>query len=286
MGVAMTFWGGNWACAKMLEPLMGTSSLVFYRFFFAALGFLPLILYKKISFRLTKKEMGIMALCSVLMGIYQVIFFIGLHEGLPGAGGVLVTTMSPLITFALMAIIKRKGLEKKEWMGIGLGGLSAVFFLKLWTLNTQTLFDAGNSYFLIAALTWSVLTIVSQRLKISSLLYNFYAFGLVTPFLVIGTPIHELLSVCHQGLNFWIPMGFIVICGTVFSTTLYFFVTKTSGAKVAASYIFLVPTSAMIFAVLLLHEKPTWQTIVGGLLALAGVYILNSSSIKPEKETI
>jgi drug/metabolite transporter (DMT)-like permease len=257
---------------------MPVKILVFYRFFFAALGFLPILLYKRTSFRLSKKNAGLMLVCSLIMGLYQYLFFKGLHVGLAGAGGVLVTTLSPLITFFCMALIKQKGLRLKEWVGLGLGVSSAVFFLQVWTLNMTHILDSGNGYFLAAALSWSLLTIVSQHTTMSSLLYNFYAFAIVSPLFIFGQSLHDIAMIFHQGSLFWLNMGFIVCCGTLFSTTMYFYITQKHGAKEASSYIFLVPTMALLFSFIFLHEKPSIWTVIGGGLALAGVYVLNQKN--------
>jgi len=275
MAIAMAFWGGNWVAGKIIEPMMPVRILVFYRFFFASLGFLPILLVTKTSFRLSKKNTGLMIICSVLMGVYQYLFFKGLHVGFAGAGGVLVTTLNPIVTFFLMALLKQKWLSKREWLGLGLGASSAVFFLQLWTLNLSHMLDSGNAYFLAASLTWSLLTIVSQYTTMSSVLYNFYAFAIVSPIFLIGAAKHDVLSVFHQSPLFWLNMGFIVIFGTVFSTTMYFYITQKQGAKAASSYIFLVPAMAMCFSFIFLNERPTWPTLIGGALALSGVYILN-----------
>ena len=275
MIIAMIFWGGNWVSAKLIEPTMPVNIVVFYRFFFAGLGFLPLLFFRKISFRLTPKQCGMMGLCSLLMGTYQLFFFKGLHEGFAGAGGVLVTTLNPLFTFFLMAIIKRKSLQSREWIGLSLGIASAVFFLQLWSLNSHVIFDSGNIYFLTAACIWSVLTMISQTITVNTLLYTFYAFTLVSPLFLIGAKRSDILSILHQSPIFWLNLGLIVVFGTVFSTTMYFYVTQKLGAKIASSYIFLVPSSAILFAWIFLHEIPTFPTLIGGALALSAVYALN-----------
>lgn len=278
MTAAMAFWGANWTCAKILEPLLPVHVLVFYRFFFAALGFLPIIFFQGISFKIPKKAIPIMVLCSAMMGVYQYLFFKGLHVGLAGAGGVLVTTLNPVMTFALMAILKKKWLSHREWLGSGLGLISTLCFLKLWALDFTGLFDSGNLFFLGAAFSWAILTILSQNVGISSLLYNFYAFGLVAPLFLIGHPLKDLGLVLTMNWVFWVNMGFIVIFGTIFSTTFYFMVAQTHGAKKAASYIFLVPVMAMATSMVVLKESPSIATIMGGCFALTGVYVLNRQS--------
>jgi len=48
------------------------------------------------------------------------------------------------------------------------------------------------------------------------------------------------------------------------------------GGKLASSFFFLVPLSAIIFSKVFLNEKITFSLIMGGVLGLIAVYILNS----------
>jgi drug/metabolite transporter (DMT)-like permease len=154
-----------------------------------------------------------------------------------------------------------------------MGALSAVFFLHLWTLDIRMVFQFGNAYFLAAALCWAFVTIVSQRVTASPFVYSFYAFGLVTPVLFFMAS--DVGIVLQLGWNFWGNMILIVGLGSLFATSVYFSAAQRFGAKWASLFLFVVPSSAVVFSFFMLGEIPTWPTIVGGVLALSGVYVLN-----------
>jgi drug/metabolite transporter (DMT)-like permease len=275
MVFAMFFWAANWTTAKLVSGMMPAQTLIFYRFFLSIFAFLPLLFLKKISLKLSAKQAIVVGLSSLAMGLYQWFFFKGLYLGAAGNGGVIVTSLNPLFTFCIAAMLRKKALSKKEVIGLTLGLLGAVFFLELWHVDSAALMHSGTVYFIAAALLWSFLSIIGQFSTVPPLAYTFYAFAAVTPLFLIGTSYADLALIGNMGLSFWLNMGFIVIFGTVFSTTSFFYATQRLGAKSAASFLFLVPVMAVIIAAIVLGEALTWPTAVGGTLALLGVYILN-----------
>lgn len=253
MTLAMVAWGANWTGAKIISGYTSTQVLVFYRFLFSALAVAPIIFWRRLSFRVATQVWPILILSSALMGLYQWFYFKGVHVGLAGVGGVLVTTLNPLMTFAIEAVIKRKSIETREWIGLGFGVISAVFFLQLWQFDWGHFLGSGTAYFLAAALTWSVLSLMGQHARLSPIVYTFYVALLITPVLLIGVDVATLGSVFQFDATFWIWMIFLSTLGYGFATTLFFLANQKLGAKTAASFMFLVPTSALLVALVFLH---------------------------------
>lgn len=285
MLLAMICWGANWTGAKLIADAAPPQVLIFYRFLFSAVTFLPLLFYKRLSLTLSKSQWFIIGGSSVLMAVYQWFFFRGLHFGLASAGGVMVTTLNPLMTWAIEAVRLRRAVSGKELFGLMLGVLSAVFFLRLWQFDPAYLLNSGTVYFVLAAFCWSVISIIGQYVKISTLVYTFYMFAIVTPFLLIGTTATDVVNVTRAGAVFWFNLAFIATIGTVFATTLFFLANQKLGARTASSFIFLVPASAALIAWLVLGEQLPWTTITGGVLALGGVYSLNYGVLTKKTET-
>ena len=144
MALAMVFWGANWTAAKMISTAAPIQVLVFYRFLFSALALAPVVIYNRLSFRIPQNIWPVLILSSFLMGAYQWFYFEGVHLGLAGIGGVLVTTLNPLFTFAIESIINRKALEIREMIGLGFGVISAIFFCSFGNLTGSNLWDLAQ----------------------------------------------------------------------------------------------------------------------------------------------
>ena len=95
------------------------------------------------------------------------------------------------------------------------------------------------------------------------------------PTVLIGIDISEITVLKEAGSVFWGNMIYLALIGTIFSTTIFWYATQKIGAHKASSYIYLVPFFAVIIAVIILSEPIILNNLIGGLLAMTGVYLLN-----------
>lgn len=275
--VAMLFWGGSWTSAKIITTSAASEVLVFWRFLVTFLSFIPLIFIMRIPLRINRTGLLQILAGTFFLVTYNLLFFTGLKTGLAGAGGVIVTTLNPALTFCISAILFRKSIGKKELLGLLLGFAGGMVLIQIWNIGTGKLLDGGNMFFLLAAAVWASLSIVSHQSKdnMSPFAFSFYVYGLsalVDFFIAIP---HGVFDMASMSTAFWLNILFLSIGATTFATTAYFFAASQLGANKASSFTFLVPTSAVFFSWIFLGEVPTVPTIIGGIMALAAVYVIN-----------
>lgn len=275
--LGMISWGMSWISAKLLTGIAEPEVLVFWRFFITWVTYIPVMYIIREKFSISPKGLLTAALTALLMVLYNEMFFTGLINGLAGAGGVMVTTLVPILTFTIGCIITLKRPSLKDSLGLLLGFSGACIIMQIWHLDTAQLFKSGNVYFLIAALTWATLTHLSTRARNYTSAYTF------TFYLFLFTTVFDYILVYSKGMtisipvdsNFIINMGLLAVGATTFGTTIYFLATAKLGGQKASSFIFLVPLIALIFSFLILDEPITLNTIIGGLSAITAVYIIN-----------
>jgi len=280
MTLAMVAWGETWVSAKILGEYLSANELIFWRFFFTTLGMLFVLAFFKIGFRESLKELLIALVSAIILAFYNNFFFLGTKYGLASFGGIFVTTLNPIITYFLVAILSKNSFSKLEYLGLFMGILGAVFMLRLWDFDLGKIFSPGNIYFLLAAVTWPILTIVSSKQKMkSAIIFSFYMFGF-TSLIDLFFLKFELTNIFIFDTKFWFNLLLLSLWGTTFATTIYFIGVLKLGSNVASSFFFMVPLSALVFSMLFLHEKATLNLIIGGVLGLIAVYILNYAKIK------
>ena len=71
----------------------------------------------------------------------------------------------------------------------------------------------------------------------------------------------------------------ISILATTFATSIYFIRINKLGTKEVSSFIFLVPSSALIISAIFLDEKITYNTVLGTICTIIAIYILNNLNI-------
>ncbi|MCK6381675.1 MAG: DMT family transporter [Leptospiraceae bacterium] len=281
----MVTWGISWASGKVLSNYAEPEVIIFWRFLATFLSLFPIVILFKESFRLTFQSFLYVSLGAIFYLIYNQFFFEGLKSGLAGAGGVLVTTLNPILTFLLITIAKKTWLSVKESIGLGIGIFGGIVLLELYDGNFRKIFISGNLYFLFASLTWAFLTITGQKSKekIHPIVFSFYVYffsTLIDFFLAIPYKIEKVFSFDSI---FWWNIFYLSVISTTFGTTVYFFASGKLGSKRASTFIFIVPFTALVSANIFLGEELKVSTILGGSLAVLAVFILNKKSVSIRK---
>ena len=278
MILAMVAWGSTWVSAKILMRYFDAYSLIFWRFFFSALGLSVVLIFGKIGFKIDAKGLFLAFVSALGLMAYNYFFFVGTHYGQAGFGGVLVTTLNPILTFLFIAIIGRKFLEVKDVVALIFGAVGVLIILKIWQLDIS--YSRGVTYFLLAATTWPLITIVSSYFKKgSALVFSFYMFsftsiGVLVMFLNLKVPSLAILDVIG-----WVNILALSLYGTTFGTSIYFMATSIWGAKKASGYFFLVPITAVFFASIFLDERVDIFTVIGGMFTILAIYQLNGYNL-------
>lgn len=275
--VSMFAWGVNWPSAKILSSYGSSINIGFIRFVLTFIGLLPILLFWEKPLAIKREGIPTLLLAGACMTLYSFLFFQGLRYGLPGAGGVLVTTLNPVIAYALGLVLSRKMPTRKEQIGLALGVLAGCLLLKIWA-NVEEVFSLGNIYFLLATFTWAVLSKFTSKASLYSFpgsfslwMYLLCSFALFA----LADKVELVQIITTSDWIFWSNMFFSAVITTSLATTFYFFATSQIGAEKASSFIFLVPASAALTAWLVLDEVIYWNTIVGGLLGVLAVIAIN-----------
>lgn len=280
--ISMVIWGLSWPSNKVLKTFGNPFTLGFLRYVLVIVSMIPLLLYMKVNFRISRFGVLFVVISGLLMSVYNFTFLQGLQEGNAGAGGILVTTLNPIMAYSLGLLLAWRKPKINEAIGILLGAIAGVVLLQLWN-NLNIFQNIGNALFLASAILWAIMSKFSSR---SSEFGNPLAFtwwmyvvtlAALLPFVdfnAVGTLLHNSESA------FWGNLIFGSVIVTSFATTMYFYATSQIGAERASSFIFTVPLCAGISSFFILGEQLHWYTIAGGCLGIAAVYVLNR---KPKK---
>lgn len=279
---AMVLWGLSWPTAKIVTRFAGEYTLLFWRFFLTTLGMIPLMFYFKQSFKFSLQGLKYIALGTFFILTYNLFFFLGLRYGLSGLGGVLVTTLNPILTFFIVALISKKGFSTYQMLGLLMALIGGGLIIRLWEVDMVSLLQGGNLFFLIAALLWSFLTLSSAggKTHLPVLTFSFYIYLCTTIVSFVLADKMEIYNSFFFGFTFWINMFFISVIVTAIATTIYFKASTVLGSAIASSFIFLVPATAILGSFLILDEIPKLSTVIGGVICTLAVGLINKNSVK------
>ena len=280
MILSMTCWGISWTSGKILSSYGDPLTISFLRFALTFVSLIFILPVMKEKMVVSLKGASDLLVSSVLISVYTYMFFKGVSLGKAGAGGVLVTVLNPIITYAITLVLARRKPTRNELLGLSLGLVAGVILLKLIS-EADEIFKAGNIYFLIAAFSWGLLSRFTAKATRygSSLSFSFWMYGISTCFMFLLSGIDSTLDVFSKSdMSFWWNLFFSATITTSMATTFYFVATSKIGASRASSFIFMVPFSAAISSWIFLGEVIEVHTIIGGLLGIAAVYILNKKN--------
>lgn len=284
MILSMILWGLSWPSAKALTNYSSAVNLTFYRYVVVIFTLLPMLLFMKIPVKISKKGIPFVLISGVLLGVYSVFMFKGLEKGFAGAGGVLVTTLNPIMAYFISLIIRLQKPTRNEAVGLIFGLLAGCSLLKIWE-NMDVLFQSGNLFFLGSAFIWAVMSRFTAKSSTYGSPFAFslwmYIVNLIILFPLLDFPL--LMSNLHlKSMVFWGNVIFGGAIVTSIATTIYFYATSKLGSDKASSFIFLVPFAAAVSSWILLNEKLELHTIVGGVLGISAVYMIQRKTKKIE----
>jgi len=281
---SMFLWGLSWPSGKILSRYCSVINFSVYRYILVVATMLVLLPLLGVGFRVKKAGIPVFMVSGVLLAGYSYFFFLGLKAGSPGAGGVLVTTLNPIMAYFIGIILKRKMPSRNETAGLALGIVAGIILLKIWD-NSTALLDSGNLYFLLAAFTWAVMSKFTAKGAIygSSMGFSLWQYLVTLACLLPFTNIAEMQTAIHiKESIFWLNLFFSAVIVTAIATTVYFLATTRLGSEKASSFIFLVPLAAAVSSWLLLGERILPHTAIGGVLGMAAVYMINKRRPAPE----
>ena len=277
----MLLWGGGWSALKILTVDMPMDVIIFWRFFIMALSFLPILFLVKEPLRINYANLKYIAGSSVLNIAFMVSSFLGVKYGLAGSGGVIITTLSPVMTFLLVAIIFKNKLRMQQYFGLFLGMVGGFIMLEL--NHLELFFNGSNIYFLLCALIWAGVTILSQHSHkhIHPIHYSFFISVVATVVAFLYTYImqSDLTLVFEQGAVFWTAMIYLAVLGQSVATTIFFIASGKLGSERTSSFMFLVPLFALVIAFLVLDEPIQMHILLGGAISLIAVLFINKKNL-------
>ena len=275
--ITVSMWGYSFVSSKvLLENGLGPVQIYVLRFLLAYVIVLGLN-HKKIFSHSLRDEL-LFAVCGLCAGS---LYFIAENTALEytlTTNVSLLTSMSPLITALLVALVYRtEKLGIGTWVGsaIAIMGVGCVVFNSSSSLEVRPL---GDFLSLAAAFSWSVYSLVLRRLNagydVWFITRKTFSYGLVTavPFLLFETDTVNILEVISRPQVY----GNLLFLGLGASTAAYVLwalTVRQVGAVKANNYMYLQSIITLLVSAVVLGEKITLLGCVGILLILGGLWL-------------
>ena len=282
-------WGGNFAAMRSLLDELRPLDVVFVRgagaaFFFA----LVLLATGRPGGAMPRRD----AVRLVLIGVLGVtILNLAVVYGqarLTAALSSLIVTSNPIHTAVISRFLLGEPLGRRKLAGIGLAFAGLVVVLLFGSAEAAALGArelAGVGILAIAPFAWAFYTVLSKPLlavypSVHVAAYTTIAGAL--PFFALPLTGEGMIGrIGALDARGWLAALFVTLVSFVLAYILWYRALRVLSPSQTAVYIYLVPVFGLLFAWLLLGERPTPFLLLGGATILAGVILTNSAPREP-----
>ncbi len=216
------------------------------------------------------------------VAINQSCFTIGLRYTSISHSAVIVG-MGPIYTLALAVLLR---VEKATWrkaagMAIAFGGIALLASENGISAHSSSLL--GDGITMTGSLGFAMYAVLGKRAAerydtLTMAAFNHFAGALLMLPLAIREaramgPVANWRAIPWES---WASVVYMAVFGGAFALILYFWLLRYLEPSQLSAFTYLLPVSATILGILLLGEKGSWEQVLGGSLALAGVYWVES----------
>jgi drug/metabolite transporter (DMT)-like permease len=273
--LAAVFWGTNYAATKFAALSMPPVSIVAVRFLVAGLLMYLVLRALEPRSRLARKDLLPMAGLGCLgVAIGQTTFTFGVSMTSAANTGFIFAT-APVWGLLFGFVL---GLERPTWrgtsgVGLSIVGVGVIFYEGLRVEGASL---AGDLLVLLAAMGFGAYTVLSMRL-----LGRYSPLAVATYPILFGGPIVLLLSVPFftglgwegVGAGAWAAVAFSAVFATAFAFSAWQRGVSRIGANRVLVYQYLISLTGVASGVVFFGEVLGAEKLVGGAVALVGVYL-------------
>lgn len=281
---AVFVWGASFIATKVALTEVSPPTIVWLRFAMGVVILGVAVLARRQLALPGRGEWGYLA----LLGFIGITF----HQWLQSNGLITaqatttawIVSTTPVFIAVLGWLVLREGLGWLKISGILLAAIGVLLVVTrgdLLSITAGRFGTPGDFLILISAPNWAVFSVLSRRglrtHPAARMMFYVMTLGwLFTGVLLLAGPgFGEIPQLTLKG---WLGIGFLGVFCSGLAYIAWYDALQALQASEVGVFLYLEPLVAVVAAAIVLHERITLASMVGGAIILAGVYLVNRSS--------
>ncbi len=279
--LAVIFWGASFIATKIALREILPITVIWLRFGIGVVVLGIAVIARKQFALIRVKELVYFALLGFLgITFHQLLQSNGLLTSQATTTAWIVSTTPVFIAVLSFFFLK----ERLGWLragGIALAALGVLLVVSKGDVNALAIgrFGApGDILILISAVNWAVFSVASRRgLRIHpATRMMFYVMSLGWLFAsIFFFASSGLADIAHLSIDGWLGVGFLGIFCSGIAYIFWYDALQILPASQVGVFLYVEPFVAVIVAALMLGENLVLGALLGGILILAGVWLVN-----------
>jgi drug/metabolite transporter (DMT)-like permease len=279
-------WGGTFIAGRIASAHLEPTSSGALRFMMAFVALcIALHFSEGISTlrKITKKQL----IGTAIMGVsgifaYNLLFF-GALAILPATRTSLFVALNPAVTVILAFFVFREKLSLQKIIGILIALIGVTIVVTKGDFSQiATSFGTGEIMMICAVSSWAVYTLASRwtMTEVNVSISALNAITIAAGWGMIFLTLHAAPSLVKTNFNaipfsVWTSLFFLGVIGTAVAFVWYAQALQQLGAAKTVVFNNLVPVFGVFFGWALLGENLSFSLLLGGAIAVTGVFIVN-----------
>jgi drug/metabolite transporter (DMT)-like permease len=289
--VTSIVWGTTWVASKMGVAHMPAFELASIRQFLGGgIYILFFLLIKKEKLPTAKQFRWLIPMAFLMFVSSNGIATYGLQFITSGLAA-LIAALYPLSVVLIERFYyKAIKITPQTLLGLFLGllGIGFIFYKDSLQVHGGN-YALGVGLSLFAMLTWSIGSIIISRTKIEINQYYSIGWQMFISAIVMGLFTYlsgNYIAITEIPAISWGVIIYMVIGGSIFAFVSFIYSMKNLHPAIASLYAYINPIVAIwVGSLLIKGEQITWNSILGTICTLTGVYLVNRS-LKKQKDPV
>jgi drug/metabolite transporter (DMT)-like permease len=276
--IAVQFMFGTWPIVgKIVLRVISSAELVAFRVAGGALALLLLQGRLGQLFKLPKRDLAWLVLCSMLGVVLNQLLFVKGLSFTTVINATLLGTTIPVFTLLVSILLGHDRLSLRRVLGIALAGTGVVYLVDPLRADFSAQTRLGNLMIVANSLSYAAYIAISK-----DLFKRYGALNVITWIFVIGSFVTLPLGLFEMRSDqipkvsgaVWLAIGYIILVPTVGAYYLNAWALTRVTPSTVATYIYLQPLIAFGLAPILLGEQFNSRILVACLLIFTGVGVV------------